>query len=64
MPQFLLTKDAEQDLRDVASYTLNTWGKEVLEQYRSGLGRKETPIIIGVTHQKRDIVNRLSERLS
>ncbi len=32
-----LTKEAEQDLREIARYTLKHWGKDVLNQYRSGL---------------------------
>jgi toxin ParE1/3/4 len=97
-----LTKDAEKDLREVARYTLNKWGKKALDEYRDGLNttfnkiggkkvRKSTfsktfpqllvtkykyhfifyitenmakPVIIGVIHEKRDIVNRLGERLS
>ncbi len=100
-PNFRLTLDAENDLRDVARYTLNTWGRDMLMQYRDGLTqtfiaigkgeiRKKTfsqrypdlyaakyrhhfifylskdtdkPVIIGVIHEKRDIVARLIERL-
>ncbi|MCU7919276.1 MAG: type II toxin-antitoxin system RelE/ParE family toxin [Candidatus Thiodiazotropha sp. (ex Epidulcina cf. delphinae)] len=40
MQPYELTEDAEQDLREVARYTLNQWGKEMLRQYRNGL--KET----------------------
>ena len=97
-----LTEEAEQDLREVARYTLTRWGAAMLEQYWGGL--KETfsaiavgsiykrtftetfpdlfvtkyqhhyifylssgrskPVIIGVIHERRDIVSRLSERLS
>ncbi|MEW8625187.1 MAG: type II toxin-antitoxin system RelE/ParE family toxin [Candidatus Thiodiazotropha sp.] len=102
MQPYELTKEAEQDLREVASYTLNRWGKEMLTRYRDGL--KSTfkaiatdgiykhafsktfpelmvtkykyhyifylkdnlpkPVIIGVIHERRDIVSRLGERLS
>jgi toxin ParE1/3/4 len=102
MQTYELTEDAEQDLREVARYTLNRWGKEILQQYRNGL--KATfeaivandvpvssfsrtfpdllvtkyrhhyifylkkslpkPVIVGVIHERRDIVNRLSERLA
>ena len=102
MKYYELTKDAENDLREVARYTLNKWGGDKLQEYRGGLkdtfaaiGQKqirqhpfsmqfpellvtkykyhfifylsegfEKPIIIGVIHEKRDIVNRLTERLS
>ncbi|MGI9287515.1 MAG: type II toxin-antitoxin system RelE/ParE family toxin [Pseudomonadales bacterium] len=102
MTPYQLTKDAENDLREVARYTLNKWGKEMLQEYRSGLKntfkkignndvRKrqfskefpallvtkyryhfifylsenfEKPTIVGVIHERRDIVNRLAERLS
>lgn len=37
MQSYELSKDAEQDLREVARYTLNRWGKEILQQYRNGL---------------------------
>ena len=82
------TKDAEKDLREVAQYTLNKWGKKALAEYRDGLKATFSktfpqllvtkykyhfifyitegmtkPVIIGVIHEKRDIVNRLSERL-
>ncbi len=32
-----LTKDAENDLREMARYTLNKWGKKKLDEYRGGL---------------------------
>lgn len=102
MLPYQLSKDAEQDLRDVAKYTINTWGRSGLQKYRTGLkntliaitknevqkrsfsksfpellvtkfryhyifyltSRGQKPIIIGVIHEKRDIVHRLSERLS
>jgi toxin ParE1/3/4 len=102
MVLYELTKDAEQDLREVARYTLNRWGKEMLQQYRKGLketfkaivsndvpkrtfsktypdlmvtkyryhyifylsNNRPNPVIVGVIHERRDIVSRLSERLS
>lgn len=102
MQPYELSKDAEEDLREVARYTLDQWGKEQLAEYRQGL--KETfhtigvqnvvsrqfsknypqlrvtkyryhhifyisegvdkPIIIGVIHERRDIVNQLARRLT
>lgn len=102
MRHYDLTKDAEKDLREVARYTLNKWGKEQFQEYRGGLtntfnkiGKNEIqihkfsknipevlvtkykyhfifyltenlekPVIIGVIHERRDIVNRLGERIS
>jgi toxin ParE1/3/4 len=102
MQQYELTEDAEQDLREVARYTLNRWGKEILQQYRNGLKTtfeaiaandmpersfskafpellvskyryhyifylKESlpkPVIVGIIHERRDIVSQLSERLA
>ncbi len=102
MKHYNLSKDAEKDLREVARYTLNKWGKEKLQDYRGGLkntfnkiGKNEIkkyqfsknipellvtkykyhfifyltedlekPVIIGVIHERRDIVKRLTERLS
>ncbi|MBI1194840.1 MAG: type II toxin-antitoxin system RelE/ParE family toxin [Gammaproteobacteria bacterium] len=101
MGSYELSKDAERDLREIAHYTLNRWGREMLRQYRDGLkvtfeaiasndvprrsfsktlpellvtkyGRHyifyvtdslPKPVIIGVIHESRDIVNRLDERL-
>jgi plasmid stabilization system protein ParE len=40
MQSYELTEEAVRDLREVARYTLNRWGKEILQQYREGL--KET----------------------
>ncbi|WP_431687135.1 type II toxin-antitoxin system RelE/ParE family toxin [Hahella sp. NBU794] len=102
MNAYVLTKDAENDLRDVARYTMQKWGKKSLEEYRAGLAETfaaigdnqvasrqfsanypqlravkyrfhyifyltegfTRPVIIGVIHEKRDIVSRLSERLT
>ncbi len=102
MKNYELTKDAEKYLREVARYTLNKWGREMLQEYRGCLKntfkeigennvRKHQfsdnfpellvtkyrlhyilyltenvvkPIIIGVIHERRDIVSRLTERLS
>ena len=102
MQTYVLTKDAEQDLRELARYTLSQWSRKILRQYQQGL--KDTfnaivnndvpkrafsevfsdlyvtkyryhyvfyftdilpkPVIIGVIHERRDIVSRLSSRLS
>jgi len=102
MQTYELTKDAEQDLRELARYTLSQWGKKILRQYQKGLkdtfyaiATNEVPqrtfsevfadlyvtkyryhyifyftdiqtrlVIIGVIHERRDIVSRLSSRLS
>jgi toxin ParE1/3/4 len=102
MACYELTKDAENDLQEVARYTLNKWGRRALDVYRGGLkdtfkriGENELrgssfsdqfpqllvtkykyhyifylttglekPVVIGVIHERRDIVNRLGERLS
>lgn len=102
MQPYELSKDAEEDLREVARYTLKKWNKEQLAEYRQGLkdtfhaigvqdivARQfsknypqlrvtkyryhyvfyitegvEKPIIIGVIHERRDIVNQLAGRLT
>ena len=102
MTNYRLTRDAENDLREVARYTLNKWGRKMLQEYRSGIKKTlkrigenkvkklqfstafpellvakykyhfifyltegfEKPVIIGVIHERRDIVNRLAERLA
>ena len=100
MNHYRLTKDAEQDLLDVARYTMKTWGKEVFHEYQKGLeslfnnlpsylsrrlfstkfpglmvtkyryhyifylvNEQTQPVIIGVIHEKRDLVKHLNERL-
>jgi len=37
MTTYELSKDAEDDLREMARYTLDTWGREQLAEYRQGL---------------------------
>ena len=99
MSLYQLSEDAEQDLKEVARYTLNKWGKNYLNDYRKGLKQtfdrlvdvapnhpfpdvfpdlcvfkyrfhyifyliEAKPVIVGVIHERRDIVSRLSERLS
>ncbi len=52
MKNYRLTKDAEQDLREVARYTRKEWGLAMLREYRGGL--KKTFEAIG----KNDVVSR------
>ncbi|NQY65098.1 MAG: type II toxin-antitoxin system RelE/ParE family toxin [Alteromonadaceae bacterium] len=52
MSLYHLTEDAEQDLRDIARYTLDNWGIKQLEKYRSSL--KKRFITIG----KNEIIKR------
>lgn len=40
MASYILSKAAEQDLRDIARYTLNRWGHKQLAKYRSALKQK------------------------
>jgi len=40
MLPYELSVDAENDLREVARYTLNKWGKDALITYRNGLKDK------------------------
>lgn len=101
MRPYNLSAAAENDLLEIARYTLNTWGKEAFERYRIGLKNtflniakneipkltfpttfpdllvskykyhyifyiaknRTTPVIIGIIHEKRDIVSQLNERL-
>lgn len=101
MQTYVLSKDAEKDLREIAQYTLKEWGESAFTKYKSGLIRKindigkacvverhfsktyphllvtkyrfhyifylkdniDKPIIIGVIHEQRDIVNKLKNRL-
>jgi toxin ParE1/3/4 len=102
MKTYKLSTAAENDLQDIARYTLNTWGKKALERYRNGIKNTfqaiekneipkrvfsrsfpdllvskykyhyifylaknhENPVIIGVIHEKRDLVSQLTVRLS
>ncbi|MBL4711391.1 MAG: type II toxin-antitoxin system RelE/ParE family toxin [Gammaproteobacteria bacterium] len=101
MHTYVLSKDAEKDLREIAQYTLKEWGESTFAKYKSGLIKKfndigknlvverrfskifpqlqvtkyrfhyifylteavDKPIIIGVIHEQRHIVNRLKNRL-
>ena len=102
MQTYVLSKDAEKDLREIARYTLKQWGESAFQKYKAGLRKKlnaigknlvierrfsktlphlfvtkyryhfifyvtggvEKPVIIGVIHEQRHIVNRLKNRLS
>jgi len=101
MQTYVLSKDAENDLREIVQYTLKEWGESAFVKYKSGLSKKmndignkgvverrfsktypqllvtkyrfhyifyladnlDKPIIIGVIHEQRHIVNRLKNRL-
>lgn len=39
MPSYVFTEEAEQDLREIARYTLNKWGVKQLEAYRKALNK-------------------------
>jgi len=52
MPFYELTQGAEQDLREIARYTLKNWGSKSLESYWHGL--KNTFKTIG----KNDVIKR------
>jgi toxin ParE1/3/4 len=98
---YVLSKEAEKDLQEIARYTLKEWGASAFAKYKTGLAKKtndignrdvierrfsktqphllvtkyrfhyifyltdkvEKPVIIGVIHEQRDIVNRLKSRL-
>jgi len=102
MQSYVLSKEAEKDLREIAQYTLKKWGNIAFKKYKSGLSKKlndignhliieryfskrypqllvtkyryhfifylkervNKPVIIGVIHEQRHIVNRLKNRLS
>jgi len=40
MKKYTLSLDAEQDLKDIASYTLKNWGKVKFAEYKKGLETK------------------------
>jgi len=40
MQLYILTDEAEQDLREIARYTLQKWGKKQLENYRKELKKQ------------------------
>lgn len=101
MQTYVLSKEAEKDLREIARYTLNKWDDTAFRKYKNGLSKKmndigknsvvehsfsktfpqlfvakyryhfifylteggDKPIIIGIIHEQRDIVNRLKNRL-
>ncbi|MCH7855029.1 MAG: type II toxin-antitoxin system RelE/ParE family toxin [Proteobacteria bacterium] len=37
VPSYKLSRDAQQDLRQVTSYTLTKWGEDAVHKYTSGL---------------------------
>ena len=37
MHSYTLTREAENDLRDIAKYTLSKWGNTAFEKYKNGL---------------------------
>ena len=37
---YKLSLDAEQDLQEIARYTLNNWGKSLFYQYQDGLKKR------------------------
>ena len=73
MPSYRLSEAARRDLNEVARYTLHNWGKTrselLVTKYRfhylfyltDGLDK---PGIIGVIHDRRNIVKLLNDRLS
>jgi len=40
MQHYALSKDAENDLREIARYTLKQWGKSTFQTYKKGLSDK------------------------
>ena len=37
MPSYILSPDAQQDLKEIARYTYKRWGKDSFDAYRNGL---------------------------
>ncbi len=40
MTKYLISKDARNDLKEIAEYTLHHWGRGIFNEYRSGLKEK------------------------
>jgi len=40
MPSYALSKDAENDLREIARYTLKQWDESTFQTYKKGLSSK------------------------
>lgn len=53
MPAYILSKSAEQDLREIARYTLKKWGKTQLNSYRQMLKNSFEAIAAGDVVQRR-----------
>ena len=102
MTTYELSKDAEDDLREIARYTLDMWGADKFSDYREGIKNTlaeigegtvtfrqfssrfsnlyvtkyryhyifytkrsgRNPIIVGVIHERRDVVSQLTKRLT
>jgi len=48
MPDYKLTTHAEQDLRDIARYTINQWGIAQAERYEALLSKRFQEIAQGI----------------
>lgn len=48
MPDYKLTTHAEQDLRDIARYTIDMWGVEQAERYEALLSKRFQEIAQGI----------------
>jgi len=47
MSSYQLTEEAEEDLREIARYTIKTWGKKQLATYRKALNKSFKAIAKG-----------------
>lgn len=52
MPDYKLTTHAEQDLRDIARYTIDKWGMAQAERYEAILSKRFQEIAKGVVTPK------------
>lgn len=62
MPDCKLTTHAEQDLRDIARYTINMWGMAQAERYEAILSKRFQEIAQGVV-TPRTFIKRRSDLL-
>lgn len=58
MPSYKLTPDAENDLLEIAIYTIETWGLEQSDSYEAALGVCFRSIAAGTAHTRSPIPHR------
>lgn len=65
MTAYILTAEAESDLRSVIRYTRAQWGGAQVRRYVFCLPREHAPaLIVAILHERMDLMKRLVDRLN